>query len=642
MINEQDSLRTTEITLFQIVEVYLHLCHNDGLNDPEPLYIALDTKTNFLTEFSNLVAAAHDGQGLSSLHAGNDLDHGDTDGDAGHDGNLRSPGDEPHGGVQPKDSEFVGYDDAQANNFEDEAQDEPQDETQGASIDEIQQNDLEQVEYNEAYESDTEVAADREYQPTDSERVGADDEQVSNVEDGTYEEIKPSGSVHVQGSYEQISGVENEAHDEPQSNETEALDNGGLEAVTITDENETSNEVEQPAGDFEEAAVSEAISSHSFSSHTAGNFEYDAGNFKQGEEIQEEVHEDDIDLGYVNESAGADNANPTIADEGNEQEGMLDFFVDSNICFKLGCCSKCNMNLFAEPQDEPEDPASPKEDLFEFEDQDYESPGTLGQPSSAQSPVDQELDHEATRTQHEDFSVGEENRRDESVPAPAEDQQKQPSIHDNRYQDEIDVFDEDGQYDESIDPTEKNDSRPVEAPSLESGECSPSPQEDIPTLAVQQDNVTPKTDDATGAVMSSRHEEQKPVDSSEQQAGEEIIAKTPDPFDGLYEIDEDLFRSPTKELDHNNPTSAPDPIVGESPVPADASHSNNDMYDPDEIHFDDDDDADESLKNIDHPEVPVDVGISDNSQSGKRSREEEDEINPSESITPDVKRRRSQ
>lgn len=639
--------------------MYLHLCHNDGLDALEPLYINLDTKINFLTEFSNLVTAAHDGYGLSSLSTGDELDHRDTSGQEYHDGKIRSPEHEVHGEIQAPESKPVEHD-AKTSNVADQPQGEapdyqPQDEAQDEYLEqheverfeepqeeplnEIQEAHTGQAEYSQDYVSDTEVPADREPHephPADLETVEDYDEQVSNAGEGSFEAKEPVESGIVGDDSEQISGVENGSREEPQPIESTASGEEELGAGTTTDENQTNNEAEQPAEAFENAAVSDAISSHSLSSRTAGNIDNDGGNLQQGEEIQDE-QDDDIDLGYGDGSAGLD-ANITVADESNEQEGMLD--VDFEICFSPWRCSESNTDLFAEPRDKPENPASPKEDMFEFEDQDYESPGTLGQASTAQSAVDQEFNHETdvTGTHPEGFFI-EENQGEEPVAESSEGQGKHSPIHNDRQQDEIDAFDEDGQYDESVNPNENDDPHRVEVPSLESGECSPSPQKDSENVAIQQDDFAFKTDEAADSAVSSHHREVEPVEMSGLQADDQIIAKTPDPLDGLFEIDEDLFKSPTKELDNNNP-----PAGETTSVPsAGRSYSKNDAYDSDEIDFDDDD-AIENTKELDTFEVPGDSGdqISNNgSQSAKRSREEEDEVNISEN-TPDVKRRRSQ
>ncbi|OJD23143.1 hypothetical protein ACJ73_05504 [Blastomyces percursus] len=54
-------------SLVQIVQVYLDLCSNDGINEPEPLYLTLSSRATFTAEFARLAAAANEGKGLSYL-----------------------------------------------------------------------------------------------------------------------------------------------------------------------------------------------------------------------------------------------------------------------------------------------------------------------------------------------------------------------------------------------------------------------------------------------------------------------------------------------------------------------------------------------------------------------------------------------
>ncbi|PGH26530.1 hypothetical protein AJ80_01844 [Polytolypa hystricis UAMH7299] len=63
----EDTIHSAPITLSQIVEVYLELCHNDGVEEPEPLYLTLSTRRKFLSAFDGLVTAAKAGKGLSEV-----------------------------------------------------------------------------------------------------------------------------------------------------------------------------------------------------------------------------------------------------------------------------------------------------------------------------------------------------------------------------------------------------------------------------------------------------------------------------------------------------------------------------------------------------------------------------------------------
>lgn len=56
------------MTLHQILDVYLRLCHNDGTDEPEALYLTLSSKLAVHSELAGLDAAANEGKGLSQIH----------------------------------------------------------------------------------------------------------------------------------------------------------------------------------------------------------------------------------------------------------------------------------------------------------------------------------------------------------------------------------------------------------------------------------------------------------------------------------------------------------------------------------------------------------------------------------------------
>lgn len=68
----QDSTHISKVTLHQIIDVYLRLCHNDGIESPEPLYLTLSTKSTISAEVSNLLLAASEGKGLSEINLWDD------------------------------------------------------------------------------------------------------------------------------------------------------------------------------------------------------------------------------------------------------------------------------------------------------------------------------------------------------------------------------------------------------------------------------------------------------------------------------------------------------------------------------------------------------------------------------------------
>ena len=670
--------------MFQVVEVYLHLSHNDGVDEPEPLYITLSTKTTLLSDYSNLVTAAQDGHGLSYFNTGDNLEQEEA-GENYDDENMPDSEDETREKGQPSDS-GLAEGDGHSTNEKDEDHSEPQSTGAGHAeyadeqvpnvaddtYDELQTTDLEHAGYDEGYMQSTEDATTGELQPAGSETVGYDGEPVLSAEDGAHEEPQPVESETIQcddghlldgeesgheeqavepeyvGLHGEQTSAEDGSHQEPQPTVSELVDIEETEAANVSEWNQSNNRIEQPTQDFEDTNDSEALDSHPLSGNSAETPEYRTQDLEQGEEKQDEI-QDEIDLGYGDESANAGSSNP-LADIGEniEQEGTLDFPIDYDICSKPGCCCmKCNTNFTELRDDEPENPSSPKEDLFEYEDEDYESPGTLAQQSKTHSAVDQEfnLETDATGTHHGGFSIGEE-KNEETVLGITEDQE---APHGDEAQDEAEFLDKDDQEDENINPNEESGLNPVTALSPESGECSPSPQAESsePTVA-QDDNVYPETGEVTNHI-SPHHKKQESVDSDLWKVGEELSARTPDPSGGLYEIDEDLFKSPAKDSSNNDNSlmaEVPDTTLtaGEAPVSATSSYP---IHDPDEINFDDDDEDDENLKTV-NLGISTDLGAQPSSQphdnapqSVKRSREDEDDINVPENSTPDVKRRRS-
>lgn len=62
------------MTLRQIINVYLHLCDNESIGEPESLYITLSTKLTTSAAISELAAAANEGKGLSEIFSWDEYD----------------------------------------------------------------------------------------------------------------------------------------------------------------------------------------------------------------------------------------------------------------------------------------------------------------------------------------------------------------------------------------------------------------------------------------------------------------------------------------------------------------------------------------------------------------------------------------
>ncbi|KGO38751.1 Uncharacterized protein family UPF0646 [Penicillium expansum] len=65
----EDSFHTSQVTLHQILDLYVRLCRNDGTADPDALYLTLSTKRAFPAEIADLNDAAIEGKKLSELHS---------------------------------------------------------------------------------------------------------------------------------------------------------------------------------------------------------------------------------------------------------------------------------------------------------------------------------------------------------------------------------------------------------------------------------------------------------------------------------------------------------------------------------------------------------------------------------------------
>ncbi|KAK3168296.1 hypothetical protein OEA41_004743 [Lepraria neglecta] len=61
------TIESSNITLLQLIDVYINLHHNDGLENPPPLYMNLITKTTFSHRFEFLQNAIMEGKGFSQL-----------------------------------------------------------------------------------------------------------------------------------------------------------------------------------------------------------------------------------------------------------------------------------------------------------------------------------------------------------------------------------------------------------------------------------------------------------------------------------------------------------------------------------------------------------------------------------------------
>ncbi|KAJ9664108.1 hypothetical protein H2201_005348 [Coniosporium apollinis] len=73
----EDSSSCPHVSFSQILDVYVQLQKHDGVQEPDPLYITLTTKTRFTTRLGALLQAATEGRGLLSLDIPHDANYQD-------------------------------------------------------------------------------------------------------------------------------------------------------------------------------------------------------------------------------------------------------------------------------------------------------------------------------------------------------------------------------------------------------------------------------------------------------------------------------------------------------------------------------------------------------------------------------------
>lgn len=67
-------MHISKVTLHQFVNLYLHLCDNESIGEPEALYLSLSTRLTIPAALSDLTAAANEGKGISEIFPWNDYE----------------------------------------------------------------------------------------------------------------------------------------------------------------------------------------------------------------------------------------------------------------------------------------------------------------------------------------------------------------------------------------------------------------------------------------------------------------------------------------------------------------------------------------------------------------------------------------
>ncbi|KAI9701033.1 MAG: hypothetical protein M1836_001701 [Candelina mexicana] len=103
----EDSTYAPTISLSQILDIHVQLLQQDGVDNPDPLYMSLTTKMRFAKRFSDLTTAVAEGKGMSQIQVWDDQGEQDYDttGQLHDDTNGESVEDEDdHGRVESEDA----------------------------------------------------------------------------------------------------------------------------------------------------------------------------------------------------------------------------------------------------------------------------------------------------------------------------------------------------------------------------------------------------------------------------------------------------------------------------------------------------------------------------------------------------------
>ncbi|OKL64221.1 hypothetical protein UA08_01022 [Talaromyces atroroseus] len=124
----EDNIHADKITLSKIVDIYLHLCRNSGVEQPEPLYLTLNTRTNLSAEVAALLNAAHEGKGISDIQTWEEeYEHQeDEDTEVPNDASLAEGDEHEQTELEPKELPTEGQvrEGADDHQYEDELSDE--------------------------------------------------------------------------------------------------------------------------------------------------------------------------------------------------------------------------------------------------------------------------------------------------------------------------------------------------------------------------------------------------------------------------------------------------------------------------------------------------------------------------------------
>jgi hypothetical protein len=378
LTESQDNIFNPKVTLSQLVDVYVHLCRNEGVEKPEPLYLTLTTRPNLYTELSTLLNTAAEGKGISAIQAWEE-EYEQEDAENAEDSDHPLPSEshvEKHEGVEHGEQVHIEAEASSASIRQ------PDDENDGQYREEE-----EEEEEEEGENEDVDVALPNQTAPTDSELNGLEENskaEADTLESGAaeHESVAPEGHDNTQYDFEshsdssetltqaplvqsedqppEVSESHQQVYDDVDHTRFEDYENENLtfggEAAENSGQDNRENDEADPDEDLRPNAVEvnntdatgevddqENAATEAYEGYTGeDNFEEDAGEEENHQEMDEEYYEDEEY--YAEEHQGTNNepaiqpgqvdgqdvpvepseAKPSSLDALGEDDGLLD------------------------------------------------------------------------------------------------------------------------------------------------------------------------------------------------------------------------------------------------------------------------------------------------------------------------------
>lgn len=221
------------MTLSQIVGLYLDLCRNDSINEPEPLYLTLSTKPTLPAEISNLLAAAGEGKGLSHIHQWDEYEDEQEIGDSSVDEEREAQEQE-----EPQPSEQATLVEVSEQQHTEEEHVERQLAPEEADTKDHAASGVHEGDETETKSADTTTVA---YDGQEESALVVTDGQDEQQQESTYEQGGPSGEPNEEEPETADAGPEDEQYDyeEEASQSTATLAQASadeLKVDTVTEE----------------------------------------------------------------------------------------------------------------------------------------------------------------------------------------------------------------------------------------------------------------------------------------------------------------------------------------------------------------------------------------------------------------------